>query len=793
MIRHDEIKPHEAPNIFASGDGIDPFDVDIPPDERYMSAHVEVIATGLNPPGLGQQVGGDARLDSEPAVDSTGRVTVRVRWWYQANFAYPALVEYRIRVFTRHKDDSVTFLQGMEPLTARRKLVVMGDGFSASEQEDFNEAVRRMVLEGVFSHDLFRESVQAFSVWRVNLISPESPVSERIFDEKGTSDDPRDDTLVSETIRHTALDCIVEGVWSHGWFDLSHSIQIEQTLQRMVPDYDYSITICNNPGPGGVSIGPHQVVTSGGGWATMAHEFGHSIGALLDEYSIKGLGAYEDGEPSAVNVTIATSRPDLKWAHFVEPLTPIPTGRGAAAEFTEGPKPATWSNTDDAGLFEGGAVMETGISRPVINCRMNTDIAAPYCPVCYTEVKDRLHPYSGHTFTSPLVGDFDGSGQHDLILVMGPGLHRYRRNADQFELTLSAAGQLAGGWSLEAGDRYIVADFDGDGADEILVYRYRSQPRMLALLKSDGAGGLRLVWSQTAHIGTWTFGYGDQLLPANWSSTGGMNLFWIKPGEAVALIKFTPSGFRKVQSYTQTLPGWWLDGSETFLAGDFDGQGRDDLFVYSGAPGHPTRAAVFRVETPKRVTVLIKVVYDESRFSDWAIGSNDQWFAANWHGGQQMGLYVYNGVDWQRPMLATVWANTTSGHLRTDTVYDGSLPGWYLGRNDRFTVAGPRGNLPQGLLAFNSDDWVTEMLGVVMSDGSNLSALRTFHMPDWTMSGNDRFLPCNLSTATADTSSLLPDTIVHTNDRLAIINNRHLTVRESYFRWIHHYRYGKNS
>ncbi|HEY5883561.1 MAG TPA: hypothetical protein VIT88_02695, partial [Pyrinomonadaceae bacterium] len=330
---------------------------------------------------------------------------------------------------------------------------------------------------------------------------------------------------------------------------------------------------------------------------------------------------------------------------------------------------------------------------------------------------------------------------------------------------------------------------------EILVYRYRTQPRIVALLKSDGAGGLGLVWSQTSNIGNWSFGYGDKLLPANWSSADAMDLFWIKPGNAVALMRSTSTGFRKVKSYTQTLPGWWLDGSETFLAGDFDGLGRDDLFVYSGAPGHPPRAAVFRAATNRRrMTSLVRVTYDEVRFSEWALGSNDQWFAANWYGGPHKGLYVYNGKDWQRPMLATVWANTNSGHLITDTVYEGSLPGWYLGRNDRFTVAGPRGNSPQGLVVFNCDDWATEIFGVVISDGSNLSVLRRTEMDPWTLSSNDRFLPCKLSSGAADPhSSLFPDTIVHTNDRLAIIDNRNLHVRESYLRWLHRYRYGMNS
>ena len=784
MIRLDTTNRHDGTNPFFGDDGTDNFTVNIPSDERFSSAKIDIL--GAN--------NGGAYVSPEPSSDTTGALVLKVRWYYSAGNFLTGFVHYRVRVITRHQDDSATFLQGMEPLTARRKLVVLGDGFSAAEQPVFNNAVQVLLTEGVFQQDLFRENLQAFSVWRVNLISAESPVSEHTFDDKGTPDDTSDDTVSSETLRNTALGCIYNGMWSHSWFSegSSQRIQVADALRRTVADYDYVIIILNNPGFGGLGGGGMQTIPLGVDWSVLAHEFGHGIGALADEYSDHG--AYNGGEPTAVNVTIATTRAGLKWGQFVDGTTPVPTGLGAHAGFTEGPKPAGWSDSDDAGLFEGGNTNDTGVSRPAINCRMNGNVP-PFCPVCYTEMKSRLHQYTGHTFSYPFVGDFDGTGQQDLILAMGPGLHRYRRNGGQFELTLSAAGQLQGGWTMRRGDRYIVADFDGDGRDEILAYRSWTQPRAIGLLKSDGSGGLQLVWSQEAQIGDWTMEYGDQLLPADWNGDGTMDLFWIRPGRAVALMRSTPTGFRKVRAYTQALPGWWLDGSEIFLAGDFDGLGRDDLFVYSGGPGHPPRAAVFRTPIKRhRPVALTRITYDENRFASWQLGANDQWFAANWYGGRRTGLYAYNGVDWRRPMLATVWADTTAGHLVTDTVYEGSLPGWYLGRNDRFVVAGPRSNLPQGLVVYNSDDWDAEMLGILRSDGSNLSVLRTGELSDWTLGPDDRFLPCQLAAAVPGaTDSVYPDIIVHTDERLAVLDSTHLSVRESYLRWIHHYRHGRNT
>jgi len=105
------------------------------------------------------------------------------------------------------------------------------------------------------------------------------------------------------------------------------------------------------------------------------------LAGLDDEYCVDG--NYTAGEPGSVDLTINTNRATLKWGKFVDPGTPVPTGSGTCAGYNQGTKPAGWDDNQDVGLFEGGSTMNTGIFRPVINCRMRSN-SPPYCPVCYT-------------------------------------------------------------------------------------------------------------------------------------------------------------------------------------------------------------------------------------------------------------------------------------------------------------------------------------------------------------------------------------------------------------------------
>ena len=219
--------------------------------------------------------------------------------------------------------DSVTQILKSGPPGTKKNIAVLGDGFAAADQAAYNQKVKELLIDGVFAHDYFYEDAQAFNIFRVNLISNDSGVSQRVYDEMGTPTDASDDVVVSTTLKDTALGYIYSGSWAHCWLEsgANTGTLVNDALNTWVPDVDLTLIILNEPGFGGCGGGGFQIVTLGSSWAVMAHEFGHGTGGLADEYCKKG--TYTGGEPGQVNVTKNTNRNTLKWKKFVNILDVI--------------------------------------------------------------------------------------------------------------------------------------------------------------------------------------------------------------------------------------------------------------------------------------------------------------------------------------------------------------------------------------------------------------------------------------------------------------------------------------
>src|SRR5919197_989039 len=180
--------------------------------------------------------------------------------------------------------DSMTQLLNSGPPGTKVNIAVLGDGFTDADQAVYNAKVQELLIDGVFGHDYYYEDKSAFNIYRVNLISQDSGVSTRVYDEHGTPDNPSDDTIVSTTWRNTALGYIYSGSWAHFWLENgpNTSALVNNALSTWVPDYNLVQVILNNPGFGGCGGGGFQIVTLGIGWDVLAHEFGHGYGGLPD-------------------------------------------------------------------------------------------------------------------------------------------------------------------------------------------------------------------------------------------------------------------------------------------------------------------------------------------------------------------------------------------------------------------------------------------------------------------------------------------------------------------------------
>ena len=144
--------------------------------------------------------------------------------------------------------------------------------------------------------------------------------------------------------------------------------KIDALLRAYTPKGSLPLLLVNDPTPGG-SDGPADktaVAYNGAGMADiLAHELGHVLAGLGDEYTNSFSGFPDIEEP---NTTRETRSDYIKWRAWLAPSTPLPT-----------PPVPTYSGT--IGLFEGAHYHRTGWFRPALDCTMNHPNAA-FCDVC---------------------------------------------------------------------------------------------------------------------------------------------------------------------------------------------------------------------------------------------------------------------------------------------------------------------------------------------------------------------------------------------------------------------------
>ena len=677
--------------------------------------------------------------------------------------------------------DSMTQILNSGPPGTKVNIAILGDGFADTDQDLYNQKVQDLVINGLFSHDYYYEDIQAFNVFRVNLISVDSGVSTKTYN---------NGTLLSETDRNTALGFFYNGSWSHCWIEwgANSGNLVNNALTTWVPDHDLVLILLNNPGFGGCGGGGTAVLPLGVTWDTIAHEFGHAMGGFCDEYCQVDQ-PYGGGEPGCPDLTLDTDRTTIKlpWRRFIDPATPVPTGTGKCADYTAGPRPGDWDDNQSVGVFEGGGTVTTGIYRPVINCRMRSNLP-PYCPVCYTTMKTVNDLKTGRTFLAAYAGDFNGDGMSDVLVHNGNGIIIYRSDGSKIDLIFSVVDRVPGSWQFQANDQFYVGDFNGDGKDEVAVFNGVDWAiPYLGLLADDGSNGVRLIARYDGSMPGWQFTAGDEFHVADFDGDGKKDLFvfngsnWAIP--YLGMLQSDGFSFSLVNRYDANMPGWQMRPSDQHHVGDFNGDGREDLWVLNG----DAWAIPYLGMLASNGWSLAMTRRYDGIMPGWQMTAGDQHFVADFNGDGLADLYVFNGDNWAIAYLGML-ASDGAG-LSITRRYDGNTPGWQMRQHDRHYLADINGDGLTDLVVFNSDDWGPVYLGTMISDGSSLSSSWVADwIVEWHLGKVDRFEPCDYQGTGGQ-----PDLFVHNQDWFGMLRaDTPITMDRIYYRWIHNYRYGRN-
>ncbi len=252
----------------------------------------------------------------------------------------------------------------------RIDIAIVGDGYTAAEAAKYRADVTQLV-EQMFLQDPYREYQSYFNVHRVDVTS-----------EQSGADHPERNPQV---MVNTAFDATYNCSNIQRLICVNQSRVINTVGNSLAADaHDIIVVLINDSEYGGSGGSVAVASTHESAVELVLHELGHSFGLLTDEYG--GTGGYGSNcaapqEFSEPNATVTTAREQIKWRHWIDDDTPLPTTSFAPAV---------------PGLYKGSRYCDAGFYRPTYNSKMRS-LGAPFEQINLEQLIRRIY-----TFVAPL-------------------------------------------------------------------------------------------------------------------------------------------------------------------------------------------------------------------------------------------------------------------------------------------------------------------------------------------------------------------------------------------------------
>lgn len=233
------------------------------------------------------------------------------------------------------------------PRSERINIVFLSEGYTTTDMPNFAGHVTNAV-NFLFSKEPWQQYRSYCNVYRIEIASNQSGCDNgNTSGANGTRD-----TYFNAGFNTPSISQLLT-LGSGG------SSKAFNLLSAHVPEYDVPVVLVNDTKYGGAGGSLAVASIHASSAAVVEHEIGHSFAQLTDEYDVEYL-IYTPGERA--NNTAQTTRELIKWNHWIEASTPVPTPETA---------PYNTAPADQlVGIYEGSMYRTSGWYRPHFNSLM---------------------------------------------------------------------------------------------------------------------------------------------------------------------------------------------------------------------------------------------------------------------------------------------------------------------------------------------------------------------------------------------------------------------------------------
>ena len=232
-------------------------------------------------------------------------------------------------------------------------VVIVAEGYTSEEMDVFYEDAA-VAMEAILSHSPFDRYKDSFNFLAVGLESADSGVSV-----------PKQNLW-----KDTAIRSNFDTFYMDRYLTTIYQKNLHDKLSGL--PYEHIIILANTDNYGGGGIYNAFTLTTAHHRAfrpVAVHEFGHSFAGLADEYHYDDMYIeyyYPEAEPWEQNITTMFDI-ESKWKVLVV--------------------------SGEAGIFEGAGYQSKGVFRGAEDCRMHTNTAKQFCPVCQRAIERLIRFY----------------------------------------------------------------------------------------------------------------------------------------------------------------------------------------------------------------------------------------------------------------------------------------------------------------------------------------------------------------------------------------------------------------